>query len=134
MTSVIIIDDDYDCAEALSECLVMKGFDVLARGTNGLEAAELYKKLKPDFVLLDVFMPYYDGYYGLTKILEFDKNAKVIVVSASCTREDRVKLIGLGALALVAKPYELDSLTDFLKAKVQEIPTRKNILPFEKTI
>jgi two-component system chemotaxis response regulator CheY len=119
MTSVIIVDDDYDCADALAECLEIKGFDVLARGANGLEAVELYKIFRPDFVLLDIFMPYYDGYYGLSKILEFDKNAKVIVISASCGREDRAKLVGLGALALVAKPYELDSLTSLLKHQMR---------------
>src|SRR3990172_3592762 len=101
MTSVIVIDDDHDGADALSQCLIMKGIDVLAKGFNGLEAIQLYQKFKPGFVLLDIVMPYYDGFYGLSKILEFDRNAKVIIVSASCTRDDEEKLIELGALDIV---------------------------------
>jgi two-component system chemotaxis response regulator CheY len=114
MTSVIIIEDDHDGAEVLAECLIIKGINVLAKGSNGLEAIQLYKKFRPDFVLLDLFMPNYDGYYGLKKILEFDNDAKVVIVSASCTRDDEETLIGLGALAIVTKPYEISSLTNIL--------------------
>ncbi|MFI5405392.1 MAG: response regulator [Nitrososphaerales archaeon] len=114
MTSVIIIEDDHDAAETLAECLIMKGINVLAKGSNGLEAIELYKKFKPDFVLLDMFMPLYDGYYGLKKILEYDNNAKIVIVSASCTRDVEEELLGLGALAIVTKPYEIKTLTNIL--------------------
>jgi two-component system chemotaxis response regulator CheY len=114
MTSVIIIEDEHDGAEVLSDFLVIKGIDVLAIGSNGLEAIQLYKKFRPDFVLLDLFMPNYDGFYGLKKILECDNNAKVVIVSASCSRDDEEKLIGLGALAIITKPYEIRSLTNIL--------------------
>jgi len=114
MISVIVVDDDHDVAEALSECLVIKGINVLAEGTNGLEAIELYKKFRPDFVLLDISMPKYDGYYGIMKILEHDNNAKVIIVSASCTQEDVENLFLLGAFAVVAKPYDIHSLINIM--------------------
>lgn len=114
MVSVIVVDDDHDVAEALSDCLMIKGIKVLAEGKNGLEAIELYKKFGPDFVLLDISMPNYDGYYGIKKILEYDNNAKVIIVSASCTQEDLENLFVLGALDVVAKPYEIDSLINIM--------------------
>lgn len=107
---VIVIEDDPDGAEVLSECLRIKGLDVLAKGFNGLDAVQLYKKLKPDFVLLDMLMPFYDGFYGLRKILEYDSSAKVIVVSASIAHDEKEKLISLGASAIVSKPYEMDEL------------------------
>ncbi len=110
MIRVIVIEDDPDGAEVLSECLRIKGIDVLAKGFNGLDAVQLYKKLKPDFVLLDMLMPFYDGFYGLRKILEYDSNAKVIVVSASIAEDEKDKLTNLGASAIVSKPYEMDEL------------------------
>lgn len=126
MINVIVIEDDTDGAEVLAECLRIKGIEVLAKGYNGLEAVQLYKKLKPDFVLLDMLMPYYDGFYGLRKILEFDPDAKVVIVSASINQDDKEQLGKLGALAIVRKPYEMDLLVgllhrinrgDILKAK-----------------
>jgi len=110
MTNVVIVEDDHDGAEVLEEYLRLKGINVLAKGYNGLEAVQLYKKLRPDYVLLDMLMPIYDGFYGLRKIQEFDSKAKVIILSASVTEEDQDKLRALGVSAIFQKPYEIDSL------------------------
>jgi len=110
MISVVIVEDDLDGAEVLAECLRMKGVNVLAKGYNGLEAVQLYKKLRPDYVLLDMLMPLYDGFYGLSKIQEFDPKAKVIILSASVDEEEKKKLMELGVSAIFQKPYEMDML------------------------
>ena len=132
MIRVVVIEDDRDGAEVLAECLRIKGIDVLEKGHNGLEAVQLYKKLKPDFVLLDMLMPYYDGFYGLRKILEFDPKAKVIIVSASIAQDEKEKLTNLGASAIVSKPYEMDALVGVLhkitKEKESNLKTRPIIL------
>ena len=132
MVSVIVIEDDLDGAEVLAECLRIKGINVLEKGNNGLEAFQLYKKLKPDFVLLDMLMPYYDGFYGLRKILEFDAKAKVIIVSASIAQDENEKLSKLGAFAIVRKPYEMDALVGVLhtisKEKEDNLKTKSIII------
>jgi DNA-binding response OmpR family regulator len=132
MISVIVIEDDHDGAEVLAECLRIKGINVLEKGYNGLDAVQLYKKLKPDFVLLDMLMPFYDGFYGLRKILEFDPKAKVIVVSASIAEDEKEKLTSLGASAIVSKPYEMDALIGVLQTinreKENNLKTRPIII------
>jgi two-component system chemotaxis response regulator CheY len=130
MTSVIIIEDDHDAAETLAECLIMKGIDVLAKGSNGFDAVELYKKFRPDYVLSDLSMPYYDGVYGLKKIIEYDSDAKVIIVSASCTRADEERLIGMGASTIIEKPYEVSDLVNTLleENKKKMLASLNNIL------
>ena len=132
MIRVVVIEDDHDGAEVLAECLRIKGIDVLEKGYNGLEAVQLYKKLKPDFVLLDMLMPFYDGFYGLRKILEFDPKAKVIIVSASIDQDEKEKLTNLGASAIVSKPYEIDALICALhtinKEKENNLKTRPIII------
>ncbi len=116
MTKVVIVEDDHDVAEVLEEYLRLKGINVLAKGYNGLEAVQLYKKLRPDYVLLDMLMPIYDGFYGLRKIQEFDSKAKVIILSASVTEEEQDKLRALGVSAIFQKPYEIDSLVARLES------------------
>jgi DNA-binding response OmpR family regulator len=132
MISVIVIEDDHDGAEVLAECLRIKGINVLEKGYNGLDAVQLYKKLKPDFVMLDMLMPFYDGFYGLRKILEFDPKAKVIVVSASIAEDEKEKLTSLGASAIVSKPYEMDALIGVLQTinreKENNLKTRPIII------
>ena len=107
MTRVLVVDDDNDTAEVLSEYLRLKGMDVVGRARNGLEAYELFEKLKPDVALLDVLMPDYDGYYALKKILEFDPHANIVMVTASAFSDEKKKrLKSLGAAAVICKPYE----------------------------
>ncbi len=110
MVSVVIIEDDHDGAEVLDEYLRLKGVNVLAKGYNGLEAVQLYKKFRPDYVLLDMLMPIYDGFYGLRKIQEFDSKSKVIILSASVNQDEMEKLKELGVTAIFQKPYEIDEL------------------------
>jgi DNA-binding response OmpR family regulator len=116
MVNVVIIEDDHDGADVLEEYLRLKGINVLAKGYNGLEAVQLYQKLRPDYVLLDMLMPIYDGFYGLRKIQELDSKAKVIILSASVNQEEQEKLIELGVFAIFQKPYEIDSLVSRLES------------------
>ena len=116
MVNVVIIEDDHDGADVLEEYLRLKGINVLAKGYNGLEAVQLYQKLRPDYVLLDMLMPIYDGFYGLRKIQELDSKAKVIILSASINQEEQEKLIELGVFAIFQKPYEIDSLVSRLES------------------
>jgi len=107
MIEVLVVDDDNDTVDVLSEYLGLKGMNVVGRAYNGREAHELYEELRPDVILLDVMMPDFDGFYGLKKILEFDPHAKVIMVTASeFTNDKQNKLKLLGASAVICKPYE----------------------------
>lgn len=93
----------------------IKNIDVIGVGRDGKEAVELYKKLKPDVVLLDVMMPQYDGFYALKKIRDIDPNAKVIMVTADLTLDTEKKLTELRASAITYKPYDIDSLIEIIE-------------------
>ncbi len=111
MTDILVVDDDNDTVEVLCVYLELKGMNVVGRSRNGREAHELYEKLRPDVVLLDVFMPDFDGYYALKKILEFDPKAKVVMVTASAFSDDRqAKLKSMGASEVICKPYETEDV------------------------
>jgi DNA-binding NarL/FixJ family response regulator len=112
LVSVLVIDDDVDTVEVFCEYLEIKDIKVLGRGHNGKSAIELYEKLKPDIVLLDVMMPEYDGFFGLEQIKKFDPAAKVIMVTADLTYGTEKRLKELNASAVIYKPYEIDSVID----------------------
>lgn len=67
MTSVIVVDDNEDLVYSMSELLEIHGIEVVGKGYNGLEGVELFNRLHPDVVLLDLMMPEYDGLYALKK-------------------------------------------------------------------
>jgi DNA-binding response OmpR family regulator len=112
--TAIVIDDDKDTVSVLCDFLQIKGIKVIGRGYNGLEAVEIYKKLKPDAVFLDVMMEGYDGIYGLEKIKEIHQDAIVIMVTADMTVSTHDKLITLDASAIVYKPYDINEIMHVL--------------------
>lgn len=93
--TTIVVDDDVDTAETLAEHLDMHDVKVLGIGNNGKEAAELYKKYKPDVVLMDVMMYGFDGFYGIERIREFDPDAKILMITADLQHDTGKKLMEL---------------------------------------
>lgn len=92
LKSVIVVDDDKDSRDALSDLLEFKGIKVLAKAINGHDAVQKFSKYMPDVVLMDLMMPQYDGFYGLEHIKNINSNAKVIIITADQTEETRAKL------------------------------------------
>ena len=119
MVSVIVIDDEKDVSEVLCEFLKIKGVEVLGRGNNGKQAAELYQKLKPDVVLMDLVMPEYDGFYGIKKIREFDPKSKIMIISASLTHSYVQQLLEMNVDSISLKPYDLNNVMEII-TKVNE--------------
>ena len=112
MIRALVVEDDQIVIEVICEILQIGNIDVVGRGSNGKEAVELFHKLKPDIVILDVMMPKYDGFYALQKIRQYSPLAKVIMVTADLTYETEKKLKELKASAIAYKPYDVDTLIE----------------------
>jgi len=112
--NVIVIDDDRDTVSALSDFLEIKGLKVIGKGYDGLEAVELYKKLKPDIVFLDVMMDNFDGLYALEKIKKIQPDAVVIMVTADLNEKTTNQLSELRASATIYKPYDINEIMSVL--------------------
>lgn len=82
----------------------------MGKGNDGMVGFELFQKLKPDIVFLDVIMPKYDGFFTLQKIREVDPNAKVVMVTADFSPETKKKLKEMKASDIIYKPYDTDAL------------------------
>ena len=123
--NVIVVEDDFDSLEVLSEYLSLKDLNVLAKAKNGKEAVEIYQKFKPDIVLLDVLMPGYDGFYAVEKIKEVDPTAKIIFVTAATMGPTQRKLFDYDVDGIIFKPFEMDFLMDSIEA----VRNGKKVIP-----
>jgi two-component system, chemotaxis family, chemotaxis protein CheY len=112
--TAIVIDDDHSTVELLSEFLEMKGIKVIGKSHNGKEAAEIYEKLRPDFVFLDIMMPQFDGFYALEKIRNINPDAKIMMITANLTKETADKLDEL-KVPYLYKPYEFEEIVRVIK-------------------
>ena len=114
--SVIIIDDDEDILELLTEYLLLEDFDVVGRGTDGLQAVNLYAEHTPDFVIMDIAMPTYDGLYGLENIKKLNPNAIIIILTGNSDKSITHKIIQLNATKILEKPYPVEKLVSVMKS------------------
>jgi two-component system, chemotaxis family, chemotaxis protein CheY len=105
---VLIVDDSMFIAKQLGQILTSEGFDVIATAGDGLAGLEKYKELSPgiDLVTMDITMPKMDGVTALEKVLEYDKNAVVVMVSALGKEDIVKKCLLLGAKSYIVKPLD----------------------------
>ena len=105
---VLIVDDSMFIAKQLGQILTSEGFDVVGTASDGLAGFEKYKELAPtvDLVTMDITMPKMDGVTALEKILEYDKTAAVVMVSALGKEDVVKKCLLLGAKSYIVKPLD----------------------------
>jgi DNA-binding NtrC family response regulator len=105
-SSVIIIDDEHDIIESMSMFLELNDIEVKGFGNNGCDAVKLFVEKKPDYVVLDINMPDYDGHYAIEKIKEQDPNAKILISTGfsdkNIKKDDVVRIF--------TKPFDLEEL------------------------
>lgn len=105
---VLVVDDSVFVTKQISSILSSEGFEVVGTAGDGVEGVEKYKELHPnvDFVTMDITMPKMDGITALEKIIEFDKDASVIMVSALGKQDLVKKALMTGAKNYIVKPLD----------------------------
>lgn len=105
---VMIVDDSLFVTKQISQILTSEGFDVVATAADGQEGINKYKELYPkvDLVTMDITMPKMDGVTALEKIIEFDKEARVVMISALGKQDLVKKSLLIGAKNYIVKPLD----------------------------
>lgn len=117
MTSptVLLCDDSRALLMVTSKLLSDNGFDVVGTVADGVAALEQYQALKPDVVLLDLVMPRCDGKEALRNILDFDDNAKVVILSSLGSQQDIEDCLAMGAKSYLQKPIDAEVMNRVLR-------------------
>jgi len=94
--------------QSLKTVLETDASDICVVGVayDGAQAVRLAGELAPDVALVDVRMPVMDGVSALEKIMEFDKNAVVVMVSALGKEDVVKKSLLIGAKSYIVKPLD----------------------------
>ncbi len=121
---ILLVEDDNNFGLILRDYLIMSSFDVtLAR--NGLEGIEKFKKNTFDLCILDVMMPYKDGFTLAAEIRAADKEIPLIFLTAKSMKEDVLKGFQLGADDYLTKPFD----TEVLMLKIRSMLRRRELTP-----
>lgn len=106
--TILIIDDNSTNVLLLEKMLGIFGYNNIISSTDSREAIDLYKTYEPDLLLLDLKMPYLDGFQVLEKLNEIkeDDYIPVIIITAQDDKENRIKALKLGAKDFIGKPFD----------------------------
>ncbi len=112
---VLIVDDLAFIKLIIRDTLEKTGFEVAGEASNGIEAIEQYKRLKPDIVLMDITMPRMDGIQALQEIIKVDSSARIIMCSALGQQKLIIQSIQLGAKDFIVKPFKPERIVGAIK-------------------
>ena len=116
MSKILIIDDEKDIVNLLSDQLTAKGHQVLAAydGEQGIELA----KQQPDLILLDIMMPKVNGFEVCDQIRD-ELFCPILFLSAKQSESDKIKALNLGGDDYITKPFGLRELIAKIEANLR---------------
>lgn len=108
---IMVVDDDALFVELLQAVLTFEGYEVFG-AHNGVDALEKAKSESPDLILLDIMMPYINGWEVCTRLKENwrTRDIPIMMISGLGTLEDIVRALRLGASDYLVKPFSFNEL------------------------
>lgn len=112
MAKIVVVDDAKFMRMTLANILTKADHEIIGEGENGEEAIELYRKLQPDLIMMDITMPVMSGLDAVKEIKKEFPAAKVIMCSAMGQQKMVVEAIEAGAKDFIVKPFDEGRIMD----------------------
>ncbi|MDF2683535.1 MAG: putative two-component response regulator [Brevibacillus sp.] len=110
MNSIMIVDVAAFTRLTMRSVFESLGFEVIAEADSVEEAVKNYRLYRPKLVLMDISMTGMDGLSASRKIIEYDRDANIIMCSAIVYRETVFQAIRSGAKDFIAKPLQKERI------------------------
>lgn len=115
---VLLIDDEQDIVDILDTVLKREGFSNIFIANNGNDGVELFKKVNPDIVLLDIMLPDISGYDVFNELRKIS-HVPILFISAKGEEVDRLLGFAIGADDYITKPFSAKEVAFRLKARLK---------------
>lgn len=135
MYKIMIVEDDLAIAGALSRHLIKWGYEVVET-EDFSSILPLFRQEKPQLVLLDISLPFYDGFYWCGEIRK-ESRAPVIFLSSADDSMNLILAIHMGADDFIAKPFQMEVLTAKIQAllrRTYSFQTERHVLSCGKVL
>lgn len=125
---VLLVDDEEDFLEIMSERMEARGMDVTTC-TSAEEAIEKIKQHSFDAIILDFMMPGMDGFQALREIKNKRPELQIILLTGHATVEKGVEAMKMGATDFLEKPADMEALAK----KIKEASARRMLIVEKET-
>ncbi|QMV43114.1 response regulator [Cohnella cholangitidis] len=112
MAKIMVVDDAAFLRAMLKDILVKAGHEVVFEASNGQEAVEKYKSVRPDLVTMDITMPVMEGVEAVKEIRKMDPSARIVMCSAMGQRNLIIDAIKSGAKDFIVKPFQANRVVE----------------------
>jgi two-component system, chemotaxis family, chemotaxis protein CheY len=112
---VLIVDDAIFMRNMIRDIFSGGGFEVCGEASNGLEAVEKYRDLKPDLTTMDIVMPFKSGIEATREIMKADGKAVIVMCSALGQESLVMEAIEAGASDFIVKPFKSEDVLSVVK-------------------
>jgi len=116
--TVLIVDDEKNIVDILKFNLIKEGYTTV-EAYDGREALAVFEEIKPDLVLLDLMLPYINGFEVCRQIRETDILTPIIMLTAREEETDKVLGLEIGADDYITKPFSVREVTARVKANMR---------------
>lgn len=123
--TVMLADDELQIRLLMKSILMSLSCDVIGEAKNGFEAVEMFARLQPDFLLLDILMPLKSGEDALAEIISCFPEAKVIMLTGISDRVIVTKCVKLGAKGFIRKDNPIPELRQRLAETIRGLMPKK---------
>ncbi len=124
MYKILIVDDEEHIRALIKKYAVYEGYDVSESG-NGLDAVELCKKNKYDIIIMDIMMPFLDGFSASREIRKFS-DTPILMLSARGEEYDKINGFEIGIDDYVVKPFSPKELMLRVSAILKRTKAKDN--------
>ena len=114
MAKVLVIDDEQGIRSLLDMLLSRKGYGVVL-ADGGRKGLELFRRERPDIIVLELNMPEMDGIAVLQQVRSLNPDQPIIILTGAGTPEKEQRVHALGVSEFVEKEFSLHRLGDALK-------------------
>lgn len=119
MARIMVVDDTLFMRTFIKSILKQAGHNVVAEARDGEEALKKYMLYKPDLVTMDITMHGMNGLEAVKSILDQDKKAKIIMISAMSQKSMVIRAVKNGAKHFIIKPVTVEKIIKVVNEVLQ---------------
>lgn len=119
MQKILVVDDEFEIRELLSEALTLKNFEV-ATAEDGLQGLKVFDEFKPHLAIVDVRMPNLDGVGFSKRVLAAYPGFPIIIISGFLKQYNIEEIRALGVKEILTKPLDIEFLSNTIKGLLSQ--------------
>lgn len=127
----MLVEDDKNLGFVITDFLGISGYKV-QHAEDGVSGLETFRNGKYDLCILDIMMPYKDGFTLAEEIRNIDKNVPIIFLTAKTMKEDKIRGFKIGADDYITKPFSTEELSLRIEAILRR--TRQSLINTDQGI